>query len=143
MPIHFPFGIGLLRAVVSFGFLSCVLTGQTLCGQTATGEHPLVTKSAESVLWKHLVECGNGQSALSNESDLLLFDSANSGLTKRGEKGAPDEFDVTVEDEDSLKIFSVDNQQRLFVSNRISFGQQIASRVTRSTRASNSLPLLE
>jgi hypothetical protein len=131
MPMQFSFGSGLLRTLVSLGFLGCLIAEQTRSTEAAMTEPPIVTSAAGM----GVCSTCKFDSFRSNCSDFLL-----SGLVK---SNPLDKFEVALEDDqDSIGIFRVDVEQLTFGIDRVATGPEIASTVARNTRPNISPPLL-
>ena len=74
--------------------------------------------------------------------DSFRFNGSDSMLTGLVEISAPEEFEVAVEDQDSIEMFRVDIQQRAFGIDRVVIGPEITSKVARNPRPNISPPLL-
>ena len=146
MPLQFSFGSGLLRTLVSLGFLGCLVAEQTRSAEAATSGSPIVTRAAGlGVCWTPS-RFGGRQFANPNHSacqvDSFGFNCSDSVLTGLVETIASDEFEVAVEDQDSIEIFRVDVEQRTFGIDRVATGPEIVPTVARNTRPNISPPLL-
>ena len=98
MRLQFSFGSGLLRTLVSLGFLGCLVAEQTRSAEAATSEPPIVTSAAGlGVCWTPS-GFGGRQFANPNHSagkiDSFGFNCSDSVLTGLVETSASDEFEV-------------------------------------------------
>jgi hypothetical protein len=158
MPIHFPFGNGLLRAAVSLGFLGCLVAQETLYSHAATSEHLIVTSEAIADAYGATSSfCGSQSANLDNASvlparavlagstyqgDTSCFSYSDFMLTAQVEIGLPGEFGVAFEDDDSIEMLRVDIQQRTFGGDRALIGPKVVSQGAGNTRRNISPPLL-
>ena len=146
MPLQFSFGSGLLRTLVSVGFLGCLVAEQTRSAEAATSGSPIVTSAAGlGVCWTPS-GFGGRQFANPNYSackvDSFGFNRSDSVLTGLVETSASDDFEVAVEDQDSIEIFRVDVEKRTFGIDRVATGPEIVPTVAGNTRPNISPPLL-
>jgi hypothetical protein len=63
-------------------------------------------------------------------------------LTGLVETSAPDEFEIAVDDQDSIEVFRVDIQQRAFGIDQVVTGPELTSKIARNPRSNFSSPLL-
>lgn len=137
-------GKGFLRVAVLLGFMGCLIAQGNLFGAAASSE-PL-TATAETLANASARTAGFWDGRFSNpsrgESDALGFKSCDSRLANPVEIGLPDEFGVSLEDEDSIEMFRFDVQQRTFAVDRTMIAAKAAPKIERNARPSISSPLL-
>lgn len=155
--MQFSFGGGLIRTLVSVGFLGCLIAEQTRSTEAATGESPIVTSAAGmGICWSppglvsrlfadpnHAYLLSDGFAGSSCKVASFRFNCSDFILSRFVESSALDEFEVPLEsDQDSIKMLRVDVQLFAFDIDRTVTGPEIMSKGARNTRPNISPPLL-
>jgi hypothetical protein len=143
MSMQLSLGKGFLRAAVLLGFMGCLIAEGNLFGAAAPSERltgtieTLANASAEAPDFRGIALAGSIY-----QGDILRFTGFASTLTTPAEIGMPDEFGVSLEDEDSIEMFRFDVQQRTFAVDRTMIAAKAAPKIERNARPSISSPLL-
>lgn len=115
MQLRDALGRWLITALLGLGLVSLLAINSSICRQT---------KLSEGIC----------------QGKAFSFDCPDSVLAHHEEIGQPDDFGVAVED--SIEIFRVDIQQRVFGIDQVATRSKFVSRPARKTRPNISPPML-
>jgi hypothetical protein len=138
MSMQFSLGKGVIRAVISLGFLGCLMAQGSLLARSAASEPFTATTEVSADASGLTTDDSRYPNPSAREGEALAFNEADSLM----EIGMPDEFSVAVEDEDSIEMFRFDIQERAFSLDRTVIGLKVISKVAQATRPNISSPLV-